>query len=137
MTACANCAALERQVVDLTEELAEWRARDRSDKAAAEDLARALDMRARLGLRPGIVRLMAHLLRHPGVVQSTERLLQIVAHGDWQDRNDAIVRVALCHLRAALAARVPGTAIQPIYGHGYLLDTPDAVRIREWLGVAA
>ncbi|WP_137803409.1 hypothetical protein [Caulobacter sp. 3R27C2-B] len=142
MRGCAHCDALQRQVRELQEELAEWRASDQGDAAA--DTAWSAKVSAVLRLKriksvgrfvtPGDMRFLKALITAAPRPVSHDALLEASARYGLEPRGDVkvnVVRASIC--RALLASQGFSDAIISVHAYGYEMPKAVAKQVQAWL----
>lgn len=132
--------ALEAENASLREELAAYKANERSEAFGEDDLRREVAVRRFLGMkRDGSARavgagpsaILLHLMDRAGRVVSRETLYAL-RHD--QDGCSRVIDVQVCTLRRALERKGFPDAISNVWGRGYMLDAKVGARLREVLG---
>lgn len=127
--------ALRRRILELEDELEEWRRLDgdQADSEAAQ--ARRVRIRHVLRIPPASVRLLILLLERGGSFTPYGRIKTAVVLNDDADGGKAPL-IALMHLRRALDRAGVKDAIETVHGEGLILAAVPALRIKQLLGEA-
>lgn len=140
MNGCAHCVALQRQVRELQEELAEWRLRERAEAAVsdvrASDLTRRLVRALKVDTKyfgPAEFRLLFALIEASPAICTRERLFSVICLEPESDVGLEIVKVRVSRLRRMLREAGVDAVIETYWGQGYRLTTGAAATVKAWL----
>ncbi len=128
---CATSAPLQRRIVELEEELAEWKAWARAWASDEEMAARRSVIRRALQLQPQAAQMLIALVDHAPRMIHRDRLLQIVSRDE--EVQPKIVAVYACKIRAALKAAALTGKLELIWGQGYQFSRDAAHEIAVFL----
>lgn len=119
---CPDCARTAADLAAARDELAAWRALGADQARAEAEAERLAALREAFGLSERQARVLARLIgRAPRVCRNLDLAETILGSLD-DDRTLDVVKVVICHLRAALRARGLAGAVGLAHGEGYRLE---------------
>lgn len=142
MNSCAHCVALQRQLRELQEELAEWRASERdegdADNAWSAKVSAVLRVKriksAGRFVTPADLRFLKALITASPRPVCHADLLEASARYGLETRADVkvnVVRASIC--RTLLASQGFPDAIISVHAYGYEMPKSVAAQVRAWL----
>lgn len=140
MNGCAHCVALQRQVRELQEELAEWRNRDLDAYSALDVRVATLARRTSQLLKveskscgPADFRVLLAILERSPEICSRERLFAAASPGLESETSLEIVKVRIARLRRLLRLAGFVCVIETYWGQGYRIAPGAAESLTAWL----